>query len=565
MVSYSHTPGNSTPALAETTRKRYHEKGWWRLTTVLDDFLEMAEAMPDKVAIVALRADGEQTTLSFLQLERLSRRFALALRSMGIGPGNVVSFQLPNWWQFTALTIACARIRAIANPILPFFRAREVRHVLMALESRVFITARSFRSFDHGHMIEALLPDLDRLEHVFLVGPTEGTELSSFEERFLHRRWEDEQPADALNETRPGGDDVAEIQFTSGTTGRPKGVVHTYNTIYAGYRAVFESLSLDARDAVLAMSPMAHQVGFLNGCWMPVAEGMKVVYQDAWNPQTFLQLIQDEGVTYTAGATSFMVDACAAAQAQAYDLSSLRFFKNGGSSVPPHVAMSVRDKLGATTVISWGMTENGVCTITRPDSAPEQVGSSDGFPLPWVDLKITDDEGNPLPGGVEGLLWVRSASQCVGYHPGQELYERSIDAEGFFNTGDLARIQGDGSLKLVGRAKDMVIRGGENIPVLEVEDALAGHTSIHEVAVIGIPHHRLGEQACAVIVPRPDSPAVTLEEVRAHLEGLGMARQYWPEHVVIRSSPLPRNHLGKVSKVQLKAEVSDPTAFMMEP
>jgi cyclohexanecarboxylate-CoA ligase len=522
---------------------------------VLDDFLATAERTPDKVAIVAVRGDGARFTLSFRRLERLSRRIALGLRALDVAPGNVVSYQLPNWWESTALAIACARIGAIANPVLTFLRSREIRYVLESLESPVVVAPRHFRGFDHGRMLEEVRAELGGPEHAYVLGDAGGTSLASFEQHFVDRRWEDEHPADVLDELRPGADDVAEIQFTSGTTGRPKGVVHTYNTIFAGYRAVFDALSLGSDDTVLAMSPMAHQVGFLNGCWMPVAEGMKVVYQDIWDPERFLQLVQDEGVTYTAGATPFMTDACAAAEQRAYDLTSLRFFKSGGSSVPPHVARRVRDVLGAKTVISWGMTENGVCTITRPDAAPDEVAATDGLPLPWVELKVTDQQGNQLPIGEDGLLWVRSASQCAGYHPGADAYAASIDADGFFNTGDLARLGADGSLKIVGRAKDVVIRGGENIPVLEVENALAGHPKISEVAVIGVAHPRLGEQACAVLLPHADSTAVTLDELRAYLDGLGMARQYWPEQIILRMTPLPRTHLGKVSKVQLRAEL----------
>jgi cyclohexanecarboxylate-CoA ligase len=530
-------------------------RGWWRADrTFLDDFLRQSRDRPDRVAIVADTGSPEtRRTLSFRQVGAAVDRFALALLDLGVSPGEVVSFQLPNWWQFPVLALACARIGAISTTIPPILRAREITHVLNAVQSRVCIVPGVFRGFDHAAMMDTLAPQLPSLEAFFVIGGDSATG-RSFDDQFVTRRWDRERPLDVLDELRPAPDDVAQIQFTSGTTGSPKGVAHTYNTLYASYRGIVEELALDEGDSVHVVSTMAHQTGFLNGCVMPMAEGMKVVYQDTWSAETMLSLIRDEAVTYTSGATPFMIDVCDAAERQGADVSTLRYFRSGGSAVPAHVIARARSVLGAKVILSWGMTENGVCTMSREAGSSEETAASDGFPLPWVELKVTSVDGLHSASSDEGLLWVKSASQCIDYVPDHEAYVAAFDAEGWFNTGDLARLLPDGSLRITGRLKDMVIRGGENVPVVEVEHALLAHSAIAEVAIVGIPDPRLGERACAVVVLSDDAKDLGLSQIQDYLLHLGMAKQFWPEYVVVRVT-LPRTAAGKVRKAELRASV----------
>jgi cyclohexanecarboxylate-CoA ligase len=196
------------------------------------------------------------------------------------------------------------------------------------------------------------------------------------------------------------------------------------------------------------------------------------------------------------------------------------------------------------------MTENGICTLTSADGPVDEASYSDGTPLPWVELRVTDLlEGDEVGAGEEGLLWIQSASQCVDYVPDHETFVAAHDGP-WFNTGDLARLQPDGSIRIVGRVKDLIIRGGENIPALEVERALALHDDIIEVVVVGIPDDRLGERACAVMTVA-DGAGVDLSRVQAHLDSLGMAKQYWPEYLLVREGLL-RSASGKIAKDQLR-------------
>ncbi len=320
-------------------------------------------------------------------------------------------------------------------------------------------------------MWQLLRDEHGTLEHVFVVNGAAELPDSSFEAGFLRRARE--VAAAKLDARRPGPDDVAQVQFTSGTTGRPKGVVHTYNTLYAGCRGLVERLGLTPDDVVFALSTMAHQTGFLNGCVMPVANGMTAVHQDRWCPDTMLDLVAGEGVSYASGATPFMIDACEAAERRPRSIPTLRYFRSGGSAVPRPVVERVRRSLGTRVVVSWGMTENGVCTISGTDESRLRPEDSDGLPLPWVRLRVTDpDTAAGLPHGVDGLLWVKSASQCVGYLNDGDGFAAAHDADGWFNTGDIGQLRADGSLRITGRLKELIIRGGENIPVVEVEHAL---------------------------------------------------------------------------------------------
>jgi cyclohexanecarboxylate-CoA ligase len=520
--------------------------------TLWDEFAGHAARRPDKVAIVSHRvASGDREAVSYGELAQLAERFAAGLVELGVAPGEVVSFQLPNWWEVAALHLACVRIGAVANPIITILRRREVGFILDRVASRVCIVPGEFRGFGHAAMLADLRPELPALEHVFVCG-------DGFEAYFCDTPWEDKHPAAELDARRPAPGDPAQLMFTSGTTGEPKGVVHSHETMDVGLRAVSEPLGLGGDDVVLMFSPLGHQTGYLYGMCMPLKYGMKLVLQDAWDPATMLRLVENERVTWTMGSTTFVLDACAAAASHPdADLSSLRYFTCGGAPIPPKAVTEARARLGTQLVAVWGMTEVGVCTITRPKDSDETVCSSDGTPADWVELRIVDADGHDVPADGEGRLLVRSPSQHLTYHRRPDLYAEGFPEgveAGWFDTGDLARWAGSGALRITGRSKDLIIRGGENIPVTEVEAGLITHPLVHEVAVVAAPDDRLGEKVCAMIVTAGhDAP--TLDALRAHLESLGMAKPFWPELLVVKDS-LPKTASGKTQKFALREELA---------
>ena len=521
--------------------------GLWPKPTAADCLDRVAAAMPDAVAFVGFNSMRQRTeTISWRRLRRLARRFALALADCGVGRGDVVSWQLPNWWEFAALHLACVHIGAISNPTMPIFRRRELAYMLDYAESKVFVVPRRFRGFDHAALAEELCRDIRSLDHVFVLG---GEGERSFEAQFVDRRREDAQDADAVFAARrPDPDDVVEILYTSGTTGTPKGVMHTTNTLFCIVQSAIERLALTPQDRFLMASPMAHQTGFLYGMLLPLLLGAKTVLQDIWSAEVAARLIRDEAVTFTMAATPFLADLAGTPALERYDLGSLRIFVSAGAPIPRVLVETASQRLGARILSGWGMTENGLVTTTLPDDPEEKAFATDGAAIPHFAVRVVDDAGTPVPPETEGRLQATGAGSFVGYLKRPEDYGH--DAEGWFETGDRARMDADGYIRITGRAKDIIIRGGENIPVVEVEELLYRHPAVEAAAVVAMPDPRLGERGCAFVQLR-EGRTLTVPDMIDHLQGFGLARTYLPERLEIVDA-MPRTASGKIQKFELR-------------
>jgi cyclohexanecarboxylate-CoA ligase len=528
--------------------KRAKASGHWRDKTLLDYLDEVTPGRMDRVAVTDLNSEtGQVTTLSYRQLLRLSRRIALGLVALGVQRGEVVSYQLPNWWQFVALHLACLHIGAVTNPVMPIFRQRELSFMLGLAESKVMIVPQRWRGFDHAAMLAEIRPALPRLEHVFVVA---GDGEASFEKYFLQRRWEQETP-DAeriLADRRMQPDEVMELLYTSGTTGEPKGALHTSNTHFANLAQIIERQGLTSEHVMFMPSPLAHQTGFLVGMVAPLSLGAKMVLQDIWEPEVGLARIQDEGVNFMMAATPFMADLTDHPALSRYDISSLDIFLSAGAPIPRALVQRATERLQAHIVSAYGMTENLLVTSTRLKDPPEKVFGTDGGPVPGAELRAVDATGKVLGVDQEGELQSRGPSHFVGYHRRPEWY--GMDADGWFKTGDLGRIDADGYVRITGRAKDIIIRGGENVPVVEVEQAMHKHPAIQTAAVVGVPDARLGERAALYVTLRPGH-AFSLEDMKRYLHEQQMAKQYWPEFLCVLDE-LPRTPSGKIQKFRLR-------------
>jgi cyclohexanecarboxylate-CoA ligase len=528
------------------------EAGLWpdRLIT---DYLDQAAAeRPDHAAIVDHNSmSGRSTTLTYRQLARRVNRMAAGLIGMGVEPGEVVAFQLPNWWQLTALYLACVRIGAVANPLMPIFRQRELKFMLGFADAKVMVVPRRFRNFEYPAMLEELRGELPALKHLLVI---EDTPQGSFEQALLEQRAEDGPDCAALfRQRRPSPDDVTELQYTSGTTGEPKGVMHTANTLLSNVQAFIDVLRLTQQDAVLMGSPLAHQTGFLYGMLTPLMLGTKSVLMDIWHPEAAARHIQDEGVTFTMGSTPFLADMADTEAVGRYDVSTLRLFVTAGAPIPRVLVQRAQERLGARVISAWGMTENGAVTCTRPDDPPEKVFNTDGRAFPGFEVRVVDPRGKSVPAGEEGRLQGRGMCNFVGYLKRPERFD--TDADGWFETGDLARMDRDGYIRISGRAKDIIIRGGENIPVAEVEGALYRHPAIQDVAIVAMPDERLGERACAFVVVR-ERRSLTFEEMIEHLQSEKMTRSYFPERLEVVAG-MPRTASGKIQKFRLRQMAAD--------
>lgn len=530
--------------LPATRRAAMTAAGWWRDETLLDHFRRHRGATPDKLALVATRTEaGDSTRLTYAELDAVSDRLAVGLMRHGVGEGDVVSFQLPNWWQFTALHLACLKLGAISNPLMVIFRERELSFMLGLAETKVFVVPAKFRNVDHAALAAAVRPSLPRLAHVAVV---DGAGAEAFDALLVADITPAEQAALAANRLAP--DAVIELLYTSGTTGEPKGVTHTSNTMLSNLVPFAERLHLGAADVVHMPSPMAHQLGFMYGLVLPLMLGATAVLQDIFVAETMARQITGEGATFTMGATPFLNDLADYCLATGTRTPSLKVFVSAGAPIPRPLVAKAREALGAAIISAWGMSENGAVTTARIEDPEEKVTGTDGCPLPGMEVRVVDLSGQPVPAGEEGMLQVRGCSNFIGYLKRPGLAQ--VDRDGWFDTGDIARMDADGYIRIAGRSKDIIIRGGENIPVVEVENLLFKHPAVSAVAIVGYPDARLGERACAFVIPRAGQ-SLSFEEMVDYLKAQKMAMQYIPERLEV-VDVLPQTPSGKIQKFRLR-------------
>ena len=522
-------------------------QGLWRDEIFTDHLDRCVAEVPDTVAIVDFNSmQGTGRRLTYREFGALVDRMAVGLAELGVEKNDVVACQLPNWWQFTALAFACWRIGAVINPMMPIFREREVKFMLGFAESKVFVVPREFRGFDHPAMVQAIRSELPHLRRLLVIG---GSGEESFEQVLLETPWETRRDAEALfAERRQQPNDVIQLLYTSGTTGEPKGVMHTNNTMMSNLGPFCERLRLGAGDKVLMSSPLAHQSGFMYGLLMPVMLRTTAVLQDVWDGSRAAKLIETEKATFTFASTPFLSDLTDAVAKGGVDVSSLRIFVAAGAPIPRVLVERASTTLGADIISAWGMTENGAVTTTKMGDPEEKAFFTDGCAVPGAAVRVVGPDNRPLAAGEEGILKVRGCSNFVGYLKRPQLYNH--DEDGWFDTGDLARQDADGYIRITGRAKDIIIRGGENIPVVEVEGLLFRHPAVQAVAIVGMPDARLGERACAFVVPKPGQP-FSFDEMVRFLAEQKLARQYLPERLEVVDE-LPVTPSGKVQKFKLR-------------
>jgi cyclohexanecarboxylate-CoA ligase len=520
--------------------------GYWPNETAVTYLDRWATERPDKLAMT----DGSGR-YSWQELARTVDRVAYGLQAHGVGRGAVVSVQLPNWNEWVLVALATARLGGIIHTIPPTYRAHELRFMLNLLESAALVIPETFRGFSHAGMVAALRADVPKLQHVFVARGTPGDGMRAFA-ALTDQAWEARPGRRALEPV--GADDLNEVIFTSGTTGEPKGVMHTCNTTLALFGSMIERLAFSERDVILMSSTFGHQTAYLYGYLMTLALGATGVWLDVWNPENAARLIEAHGVTFTMGATPFLHDLTYTPALARHDCSSLRVFISAGAPIPRQLVRDARERLRCAISAGWGMTENGCVTINALDDPPEKVFGTDGRPLEGMELRIVDGDGRTLPVDTEGDLLVRGCSQFIGYFKRPEFTADGHTADGWFKTGDVGRLDRDGYLSITGRAKDLIIRGGENISVAEVENLLFTHPKVQSVAIVAMPDERLQERACAFVVPKPGQTP-TLPELTQFLEGK-VAKVKWPERLEVVSE-FPMTPSGKIQKYRLRQVIGD--------
>lgn len=521
--------------------------GAWHNRRFIEFFDEQVRRQAHKPYVISHRADtGEERAFSYAEFDDVVGRIACGLFRLGIRRGDIVSYQIPNRWEFIAISLACARIGAVTNPLMPILRERELTFMLGLAESTVLIVPKTFRGFDHLTMALAVQRATPGLKTVLALddrGP------QSFEAAFLATA---PPPRDELEriaaQNQPDPNDLLQLMYTSGTTGEPKGVMHSSNTLLANVIPFAERLRIGGTDVMVCPTPLAHQLGYLFGLLMPAVVGGSVVLQDVWNPSVCAQLIQRYRGTFCLGATPFLADLADLPGLPEFDISSLRMFVSGGAPIPPPLVVRAKERLRADIVSIWGMTEVSAATTVHLGDRDEKIFGTDGVAMPHAEVIVVDQDGRELPRGQSGILKTRGPNVFLGYLKRPNLYGH--DAAGWFDTGDLARMDEDGYIRITGRSKDMIIRGGENIPVVEIENMLYRHPSIQAVAIVGMPDARLGERACAYVVLKPGR-SLSLADVTTFLDTHKVAKSYFPERVEIIPE-MPMTATGKIQKFVLR-------------
>ena len=529
---------------SESARDQYRRDGWWRDGTFLDDLRRHTAQNPGKPALIARRTpDADTETFSYSDISAATDRFAHALLGLDVKPGEYVGIHLPDYWEMLPLALACIKIGARISPLMPSFRRRELELAARTTQMRVFITVAEHDGNRPADTMREIATRVPSLEHIVVMGDGAPPGTLSFDGDFLAHA-----PADAgdLTGRELPPDEPYLILFTSGTTGDPKGALHSQNTLYAGIRAYQDVLGMD--DSLVKASPHTnmHYVGFVQNLLTPLALGGTAVVPGVWDPALYLEMFERHGVTFFYAGPGFVAQLLQAQRARPRDVGSLRYIVSGSAPVPPTLVQEVRETLGVPLYSLWGMTENGPVTMTRRDDPPDWAARSDGRPTGGMQVRI-----DPLPGSPDGSgpLWVRGPAQCLGYYKNEQAYAADLDEDGWFNTGDLARDDGRGGIRITGRTKDIIMHTSFNVPVSDVENVLIAHPKVAEIALIGIPDEAVVERVCAVVVPAGDPPE--LPELIDFLRAAGVGELYLPELLELVDT-LPRTATGKVRKVELR-------------
>ncbi|HUJ66145.1 MAG TPA: AMP-binding protein, partial [Acidimicrobiales bacterium] len=471
---------------------------------------------------------------------------AEAWRQLGVSRGDVVSIQLPNWYEAVVVAVAAQSLGAVINPLLPNYRVRELSHVFVTARPAVIVTPGEYRGFDHVGLVRqvAAATGVAPLHVVARSAAIEGG--VSFES--LLQSKQDLAVGDAGT--------VSELIFTSGTEAVPKAIMHTEQTANFSVRVAYTDLKLGRSDVVWMPSPIGHSTGFNYGVRFALYHRLPLVLQDRWDGAAAAELAAAHNCSYTLAASTFLQDLVVAAQQADMQLPSLRFFGCGGAPVPVSLVDAAEER-GIGVLRLYGSTEVLVATWNRPWSDREKRRRTDGAPMSHVEVRVSDEGGAPVdPAGAGGgEIFVRGPNTCVGFFADEERTRATFDADGWVRSGDVGEIDGDGYLSIVGRKKEIIIRGGLNIAPREIEDLMAAFPEVVRAAVVGLPDDRLGERMCACVVLQPGASDLTLDEVVARLKTSGLATYKLPERLEILTE-LPTTASGKVQKHEIVRQLT---------
>ena len=516
-------------------RDEFLRRGLWDESTLVDRVASHAVATPDAPAVI----DDAGAVHTYRELARDAGRLAAGLANLGVEPGDVVSVQLPNWYETVVVAVAVQGAGAVINPLLPNYRRRELTHVFTTAAPAAIVSPDEYRGTDHGAIVEQVIEEtgvVPRHVRVRADDPQSGVTL----EQLL-------DGPDAAVRSRAPAAAVSELIFTSGTEASPKAIMHTEQTANFSVRAAYADLGLGVDDVVWMPSPVGHSTGFNYGLRFALFHGLLLVLQDRWDAATAVRLVGEHHATYTLAATTFLQDLVEEASRRGARLDVMRCFGCGGAPVPPDLVRAA-GAVGVDVLRLYGSTEVLVATWNRPGSPVARRAHTDGVAMSEVEVEVRGDDGTSRSPGERGEIYVRGPNTCVGFFRDAERTAATFH-DGWVRSGDLAVIDADGALTVSGRKKEIIIRGGVNIAPREIEELLVAWPEVERAAVVGLPDRRLGERSCACVVLRPGA-ALTFEDLVTRLRAAGLAAFKLPESLEILDG-LPTTASGKVQKHEI--------------
>lgn len=539
---------SATRPVPDAVSEMYREAGRWADLTIAEAFELTLDRCPGDVALV----DGDEL-LTYNDLDAAATRLAVSLARHDVQRGDVVSFQLPNWWEAAVAVLATAKLGAVANPLQMIYRHSEVRFIVEQCRSKALFVPATFKGTNYTTLAAEVA---EAVTHTPVVISVRGTRDGAAGVDAV--AWDDFiETVDTASEGHPvlasssSADEVVLLMYTSGTTSDPKGVLHTHNTLLRAADDLVSLFELSDADRCFMPSPVTHITGLLLGFLCQWRVGASTVLMDRWDPHDALKTLIERRCTFTGGATPFLrgyIDEARTGGLRPEDI-PLERGPCGGADVPPSVIYDAWDVLGARFTRIYGATEGVTVTGSPLDDPLERAAETDGAPLPGHDVRIVDEHGNDLSAGETGEVLVRGPSNFVGY------FDPSLNGSAFLDDwvrlGDLALLDETGYVVVQGRKKDIIIRSGENISAKEVEDLLIEHPAVQDVAIVGVPDDDVGERACAYVVPADTGSNFDFAEMVRFLDQARIAKQKYPEYLVLTDG-LPRTASGKIQKFRLR-------------
>lgn len=538
----SHEPGFA--AMPAALRADFRSRGWWGDHCLLDWWNLAVLASPDAPAVI----DRQGTRFTYSEADEVSSRFAGWLVGVGVRPGSVVAVQLPNWAEFLPIFIGVMKAGAVINPLSANLRSSELLHAVSTCGTKVMLMPAAFRSTDYHALGADLLEQVDGLQRILFVrdAPDSDTHFSS--------AVENAQPLAEEDWLLAHGEDLAAVLFTSGSESEPKGVMLSHNNLIASEIGFSYALRLGPEDGMLMPAPVGHATGFMHGVVMPLLTRGTSLLCDSTDGPEMAAVASRYGATCGMSVPAVIDSMLCTCEERGTGLARIRFLCCGGSPVPRRLVERARS-LGIRVYSVYGSTESAPHTMTTFHDSDERVLSTDGRACPGTEIRIVDRMTHePVPAGVEGEEASRGPAVFCGYLGHPELTAVAIDEAGWYYSGDLAVMDDDGYIRVTGRCKDVINRGGENISAAEVERALMCHPAVLAAAVVAMPDKTMGQRACAFLVSRDNLPKLDVADLNDFFVSRGMAKFKIPERVEYLDE-LPTTSSGKVSKRVLRDRI----------